>query len=103
MDEDRWKMEDRFAGKRVEANGIGNAECGMRKSKEENRGKWNWEMGMRNAECGKVKKRTGANGIRNWECGLRPLRAVGSIYEPEAIGAYAYAPAGRRKIKAKEG
>jgi hypothetical protein len=33
------------------------------------------------------------------ECGLRPLRAVGSLYEPEAIGAYAYAPAGMRKEK----
>ena len=33
----------------------------------------------------------------NWklECGLRPLRAVGSIYEPEAVGAYA--PEGSRK------
>jgi hypothetical protein len=32
------------------------------------------------------------------ECGLRPLRAAGSIlYEPEAIGAYAYAPEGSRK------
>ena len=29
------------------------------------------------------------------EFGLRPLRVVGSIYEPEAIGAYAYAPVGR--------
>jgi len=29
------------------------------------------------------------------ECGLRPLRAVGSIYEPEAVGAIgAYAPEG---------
>jgi hypothetical protein len=28
------------------------------------------------------------------ECGLRPLRAVGSLYEPEAIGACAYAPVG---------
>jgi len=28
------------------------------------------------------------------ECGLRPLRAVGSIYEPEAVGAaWAYPPA----------
>jgi len=33
------------------------------------------------------------------ECGLRPLRAVGSIYEPEAIGAFADAPAGMRKEK----
>ena len=31
------------------------------------------------------------------EMGLRPLRAVGSIYEPEAIGAIkAYAPEGMR-------
>jgi hypothetical protein len=37
------------------------------------------------------------NGIRNWEFGLQPLRAVG--YEPEAIGAYA--PEGKRKIKAE--
>jgi len=37
----------------------------------------------------------------NSECGLRPLRAVGSkLYEPEAIGDYAYAPAGRRKLRA---
>ena len=29
------------------------------------------------------------------DCGLRPLRAVGSIYEPEAVGAIrAYAPEG---------
>jgi hypothetical protein len=29
------------------------------------------------------------------DCGLRPLRAVGSIYEPEAAGAIgAYAPEG---------
>jgi hypothetical protein len=33
----------------------------------------------------------GGNGIRNWECGLRP------------IGAYAYAPVGMRKIKARAG
>jgi len=37
---------------------------------------------------------------RKWECGLRPLRAVGSLYEPEAIGDYAYAPAGSRKVSA---
>ena len=43
------------------------------------------EFGIRNAEGGKG----------NSECGLRPLRAVGSIYEPEAIGAIgAYAPEG---------
>jgi hypothetical protein len=36
-------------------------------------------------------------GIRMLECGLRPLRAVGSVYEPEAVGAiWAYAPEGRR-------
>jgi hypothetical protein len=29
---------------------------------------------------------------KNAECGLRPLRAVGLLHEPEAIGAYA--PAG---------
>jgi hypothetical protein len=33
--------------------------------------------------------------MRKVECGLRPLRAVGSIYEPEAVGAIgAYAPGG---------
>jgi len=43
------------------------------------------EFGIRNAEGGKG----------NSECGLRPLRAVGSIYEPEAVGAIgAYAPEG---------
>ena len=32
---------------------------------------------------------------RKVECGLRPLRAVGSLYEPEAVGAIgAYAPEG---------
>jgi len=25
--------------------------------------------------------------VKVHECGLRPLRAVGSIYEPEAVGA----------------
>jgi hypothetical protein len=40
----------------------------------------------------------------NSECGLRPLRAVGSmLYEPEAIGAYAYAPVGMRKEKKAQG
>jgi len=35
--------------------------------------------------------------IRNWEGGLRPLRAVGSIYEPEAGEAIGtYAPEGMR-------
>jgi hypothetical protein len=30
-----------------------------------------------------------------WDCGLRPLRAVGSVYEPEAVGAIgAYASEG---------
>ena len=40
-----------------------------------------------------------------WECGLRPLRAVGSIYEPEAVGAKgAYAPEGmRKKMRSFEG
>jgi hypothetical protein len=37
------------------------------------------------------------------EFGLRPLRAVGSLYEPEAIGVYAYAPAGMRKRKSGMG
>ncbi len=36
--------------------------------------------------------------MRTSECGLRPLRAVGSIYEPEAVGVIgAYAPEGMRK------
>ena len=43
---------------------------------------------MRNAEN---KKRRGASGIRKLECGLRP------------IGAYAYAPAGMRKIRKGRG
>jgi len=34
-------------------------------------------------------------GSWNAASGLRPLRAVGSFYEPEAIGAYAYAPVGK--------
>jgi len=38
----------------------------------------------------------GRYGRWNWGCGLRPLRAVGSIYEPKAVGAIgAYAPEGR--------
>ena len=53
---------------------------------------------MRKSECGK-KKVGGWNwegGMQKSECGLRPLRAVGSIYEPEAVGAIgAYAPEGR--------
>jgi hypothetical protein len=52
------------------------------------------EGGIRNGEGGKENLECG---IRNGECGLRPLRAVGSRYEPEAIGACAYAPAGMRK------
>jgi len=40
----------------------------------------------------------GEGKVWKWECGLRPLRAVGSIYEPEAVGAMgAYAPEGMRK------
>ena len=43
---------------------------------------------MGNGECG----------MWNMECGLRPLRAVGSIYEPEAVGAIgACAPEGMGK------
>jgi NADPH-dependent glutamate synthase beta subunit-like oxidoreductase len=39
-------------------------------------------------------------GIGNVEVGLRPLRAVGSIYEPEAVGAIgAYAPEGSGKAE----
>ncbi len=35
--------------------------------------------------------------MQNWEFGLRPLRAVGSVYEPEVVGAIgAYAAEGRR-------
>jgi len=46
---------------------------------------------------GKIKN-TGEGEVWNWECGLRPLRAVGSIYEPEAVGAIgAYAPEGMRE------
>jgi hypothetical protein len=37
-------------------------------------------------------------GIRKSEVGLRPLRAVGLLYELEAIGAYAYAPVGMWNI-----
>ena len=43
---------------------------------------------------------TGDRGFRFsiLDCGLRPLRAVGSIYEPEAVGAIGvYAPEGMRK------
>jgi hypothetical protein len=37
-------------------------------------------------------------GMRKSECGLRPLRAVGSLYEQEAVGAIGtYAPEGRWK------
>ena len=44
------------------------------------------DLGIERAEDGEYK---------NLECGLRPLRAVGSIYEPEAVGAIgAYAPEG---------
>jgi hypothetical protein len=42
-------------------------------------------------------------GRGNAECGLRPLRAVGSLYEPEAIGAYTYAPVGSRKNQLPKG
>jgi hypothetical protein len=36
--------------------------------------------------------------LTNAEVGLRPLRAVGSTYEPEAVGVIrAYAPEGMRK------
>jgi hypothetical protein len=41
---------------------------------------------------------------RQWnsELGIRPPASPSCrLYEPEAIGAYAYAPAGKRKIKAK--
>jgi hypothetical protein len=37
------------------------------------------------------------------ECGLRPLRAVGSLYEPEAVGTIgAYAPEGMRNVDLKD-
>jgi hypothetical protein len=61
---------------------------------------WKWECGSGNAEVGMRKWECGSGnaevGMRKWECGLRPLRAVGSLYEPEAGGACAYAPEGRR-------
>ena len=40
------------------------------------------------------KKRIVHRGARS----LRPLRAVGSLYEPEAIGPSAYAPVGERRV-----
>ena len=36
------------------------------------------------------------------EVGLRPLRAVGSRYEPEAIGVYAYAPVGMANAESEK-
>jgi hypothetical protein len=58
-------------------------------------GKGKWECGM-----GKVESFDFEFGIA--DCGLRPLRAVGSIYEPEAVGAImAYAPEGRGKDEAE--
>jgi hypothetical protein len=43
---------------------------------------------MGNAECGMPQ-------FGVLDCGLRPLRAVGSIYKPEAVGAIrVYAPEG---------
>jgi hypothetical protein len=88
----------------------------MRKS-EKVRGR-KWEVGMRKSEKKQNAKGVGQGaevrigkwecesrkkaevGSRKGECGLRPLRAVGSLYEPEAIGAYAYAPVGSRKNNA---
>jgi hypothetical protein len=63
----------------------------------------NAEVGMRKVECGvrksKAKRIECGSGNRE-ECGLRPLRAVGSIYEPEAIGDIgAYAPEGSGKAE----
>jgi hypothetical protein len=58
--------------------------------------KQSFEFGIRNAECGKKKE----DRVLNSECGLRPLRAVGfRLYESEAIGACAYAPAGSGEKK----
>jgi hypothetical protein len=47
-----------------------------------------WKLEISNcgfwiADCGFVRIRK----VISIECGLRPLRAVGSLYEPEAIGA----------------
>ena len=54
-----------------------------------------WDLRFRIADFVAKAQRVDS-GIRMWECGLRPLRAVGSIYEPEAGGAIeAYAPEGR--------
>ncbi len=40
-------------------------------------------------------EKTSTEDLKNSEFGLRPLRAVGSLYEPEAVGAIgAYAPEG---------
>jgi hypothetical protein len=59
-----------------------NAEFGKR------RGAKQLDFGVRNAEQCRTLGRCDGNGIRNREFGLRP------------IGAYAYAPAGKRKNKA---
>ena len=48
-------------------------------------GRWRLEVGAFSGSRLEV----GGNGMRNLECGLRP------------IGAYAYAPVGMRKIRAK--
>ncbi len=58
----------------------------------------NWESGIRRGwgtmVCGVKKAEVGPDVVlliaelcRGYRCGLRPLRAVGSIYEPEAVGA----------------
>jgi hypothetical protein len=43
--------------------------------------------------------KTGRFGMRKGERGLRPLRAVGSLYEPEAVRAIgAYSPTRRARV-----
>jgi len=53
-----------------------------------------WRMGQRAKSMAHGAKGVG-HGAEGIECGLRPLRAVGSIYEPEAVGDIgAYTPEG---------
>jgi len=51
-----------------------------------------------------VDQKTDERGQRDLisEFGLRPLRAVGSRYEPEAIGVYAYAPVGMANAESEK-
>ena len=48
------------------------------------------------AEKMNIEHRMANIGLKQWEIGLRPLRAVGSIYEPEAVGAGSTIPSGGR-------